>query len=415
MNMLIIGNGFDLAHGLPTKYTDFLHFVTEAKEYSDNFYHPKYIDIKEEDKRGKKYFDFFIDVHQKDIDNSTNRFGFIDKIYQLSLDNLWFNYFNKFTSKYNTWIDFESEISKVVKILESSKKNKDKALLYNEEYFFVDKKLSTLLKNLGFDPDAIEKNIYAKKPDKMSLKKYIYLTEKLLEDLNGLIRCLEIYLSFYVNSLDNGLRIPEILDLKDSIDYVLSFNYTNTFERFYGHDGVHYDYIHGKATLENTVEDCQLVLGIDEYLNEEEKNENIDFIHYKKLFQRVYKKTGCKYKNWLKEIDDYNRNDGPFLGKKDLSIYILGHSLDITDKDIFKEIILHNDKIKNDEKKPVTKIKVKIYDHSKESSANHIANLVRIITQDKLINNVYSENGEEPMLEFKPQSKSININSTENK
>jgi len=29
MNILIIGNGFDLAHGLPTKYTDFLEYVKE--------------------------------------------------------------------------------------------------------------------------------------------------------------------------------------------------------------------------------------------------------------------------------------------------------------------------------------------------------------------------------------------------
>ncbi len=27
MNILVIGNGFDLAHGLPTKYTDFLKFT----------------------------------------------------------------------------------------------------------------------------------------------------------------------------------------------------------------------------------------------------------------------------------------------------------------------------------------------------------------------------------------------------
>ncbi|MCI9342578.1 MAG: hypothetical protein HFI01_06290 [Lachnospiraceae bacterium] len=26
MNILVIGNGFDLTHGLPTKYTDFLLF-----------------------------------------------------------------------------------------------------------------------------------------------------------------------------------------------------------------------------------------------------------------------------------------------------------------------------------------------------------------------------------------------------
>ena len=31
MNILLIGNGFDLAHGLPTKYTDFLEFVKMIK------------------------------------------------------------------------------------------------------------------------------------------------------------------------------------------------------------------------------------------------------------------------------------------------------------------------------------------------------------------------------------------------
>lgn len=32
MNILVIGNGFDLAHGLPTKYTDFLYFCNVVKE-----------------------------------------------------------------------------------------------------------------------------------------------------------------------------------------------------------------------------------------------------------------------------------------------------------------------------------------------------------------------------------------------
>ena len=27
-NLLVVGNGFDLAHGLPTKYSDFLDYVT---------------------------------------------------------------------------------------------------------------------------------------------------------------------------------------------------------------------------------------------------------------------------------------------------------------------------------------------------------------------------------------------------
>ena len=32
MNILLIGNGFDLAHHLPTKYPDFLEFVKVIKQ-----------------------------------------------------------------------------------------------------------------------------------------------------------------------------------------------------------------------------------------------------------------------------------------------------------------------------------------------------------------------------------------------
>lgn len=36
MNILVIGNGFDLAHGLPTKYTDFLKFC----QFINKLYNP---------------------------------------------------------------------------------------------------------------------------------------------------------------------------------------------------------------------------------------------------------------------------------------------------------------------------------------------------------------------------------------
>ena len=37
MNILVVGNGFDLAHELPTRYSDFLDFMTLyiTKNYSD--------------------------------------------------------------------------------------------------------------------------------------------------------------------------------------------------------------------------------------------------------------------------------------------------------------------------------------------------------------------------------------------
>lgn len=35
MNILVIGNGFDLAHGLPAKYVDFLEFIRVIKSINE--------------------------------------------------------------------------------------------------------------------------------------------------------------------------------------------------------------------------------------------------------------------------------------------------------------------------------------------------------------------------------------------
>lgn len=32
MNILVIGNGFDIAHGLPTSYPEFLRFISEEND-----------------------------------------------------------------------------------------------------------------------------------------------------------------------------------------------------------------------------------------------------------------------------------------------------------------------------------------------------------------------------------------------
>lgn len=37
MKILVIGNGFDLAHGLPTKYGDFLEFIKNNKKSDNSF------------------------------------------------------------------------------------------------------------------------------------------------------------------------------------------------------------------------------------------------------------------------------------------------------------------------------------------------------------------------------------------
>lgn len=413
MNLLIIGNGFDLAHDLPTQYKDFLKFVNLANAILDDDLDTiKNIEASDgnDDNEIKKTKDFITFIKSlKDKEN----FKYIEELHKLSIDNLWFNYFNNLKSKFNTWIDFETEISKVIQILETVKEAKDEALLYNLESFKAHNGIKVLADSLKktISNEYKKSNQNDNKTCYLHVESYSLVVNKLLEGLNRLTRCLEIYLCVYINSLDTGVRIPEILALQNNINCVLSFNYTNTFERFYGRPNVEYDYIHGKANIENTVETCQLVLGIDEYLDEEEKNKNIDFIQYKKYFQRIYKRTGRKYKDWFKETDTHNRTNGFYTGMKELNIHIIGHSLDITDKDILNELIMFD---KQKDLRDVTvPVKVIIYDHNKKANASHIANLVRVITQDELIDSVYSKDGNDPRIVFKPQSPSININDTE--
>jgi len=186
--------------------------------------------------------------------------------------------------------------------------------------------------------------------------------KRLVKDLNMLIRALEIYLSEFISKIECKVKVPEITALNP--DHVLSFNYTNTYEKIYGVDkDIEYDYIHGEVDTNKNIETCNLVLGIDEYLSDDRKNKDIEFVSFKKYYQRIYKQTGCKYLDWVGVIKggykEYQRKmedsyaeivdalkDGSFdvypFQKKICSemfqgeppkhnLYVFGHSLDVTD------------------------------------------------------------------------------------
>ena len=131
-----------------------------------------------------------------------------------------------------------------------------------------------------------------------------------------------------------------------------------------------------------------MVLGIDEYLDSSEKNIELDFIKFKKYFQRIYKKTGCEYKKWLEKIkNNYGiLSNIKQLNKYPTNIYFYGHSLDITDKDILKELIL------------LIGARITIFYYDDSDYIQKIANLVKLIGQDYLCENIY---GSDPKINFK--------------
>lgn len=363
MNILIIGNGFDLAHDLPTKYENFLDFTNT------------YLRIPCFDSKYTASFnDYFKKIKQE------NPFVY-EEIGSLIKDNVWLKHFNSVYEERRKegkigWIDFESEISVAIQALDGAISTIDEYLRKGKDQGRMEAYQFESLKYLiGRERDRFS-NVY------FNMRSISCYREQFLDDLNKLTRCLEIYLSDYINNLPVSKRLPDILGLK--VDKVLSFNYTNTYERLYGKDNpdIEYDYIHGKADIAHDINSCNLVLGIDEYLPEGERDENIEFIQFKKFYQRIYKKTGCKYLDWINgystRLNDTKRNKFNQV-VEDFNIYIFGHSLDITDKDILSKLIL------------AKYARTISFHFNQDALGNQIANLVKVIGQDNLISMVHGK------------------------
>ena len=100
--------------------------------------------------------------------------------------------------------------------------------------------------------------------------------------------------------LGNGL--PDIKNLP-YLDKILSFNYTCAYQRIYGeHPFLEFDYVHGKADLRNDIQSTNMVLGIDEYLEGDARDKDLEFIEFKKFFQRIHKETGGYMKAGLRKF-----------------------------------------------------------------------------------------------------------------
>lgn len=378
MNILIIGNGFDLAHKLPTKYTDFLDFLGNVRilkeEMPQNFEQLS-------DKIDENLRQYLFNSNSSHLDINSKHQNYITEMYELSKDNLWITWFNqerklnKTLGKY--WIDFEAEISKVIQKIESTLLElspiEECIDNYNELRF-------NLYKYPIFD-FFINKIYEIDTSDEINMEQ---ITERLHNDLNKLIRCFEIYLEDFVKNIDISQLSLDIYNL--NVDKILTFNYTNTYQKLYYTD-VDCDHIHGKADINNNIESDNMVLGIDDYLNEDEKFTNTNFIEFKKYYQRLIKGTNCDYKKWIDEINHTN-----YIIKH--NIYIFGHSLASTDRDVLLDFI-------ENEKTIIT-----IYYNNSNQYSEQICNLVHLIGPDKLNEWVHQA---KPKIKFVKQQPMINI------
>lgn len=376
MNILVIGNGFDLAHGLPTLYKNFLEFfhgVKNMPRFSGdiNSYKQKLL-AEYSDRNSEKVRELLQEVFstrnprwnpafpsaEKEFDDPV-----VQEIYDNLDKNIWYEYLSKLhkEGKINgiNWIDFESEISHIIECFDRTEENLytklDKSMMHAK--FPNDTNLSSFL-NL-FD----KCNLYG------SITYRNFLDES-YEQLRKFVYCMELYLHNYVENRMTTKLSPDIQNTNPNA--VLCFNYTHTFVKRYGaiFPDAKIQYIHGETKDADTIETNNMVLGIDEYYKGEERDTYTNYNIYKKFTQRVINETGFKYREWI-----HTQN-----GLQDAYkyVFVFGHSLAVTDKDILKDLI---------DRKGV---KTTVYYHDKQQQTQQIANLVKMLGQDKFIQMINS-------------------------
>lgn len=356
MNILVLGNGFDLAHGLPTTYKDFLDFTDAFIKYRDER-RTLGVEVPVEENE-KKFIPYLIELFKRKSTDAEAQKN-ISEIEECIEDNMWIAHF-KTVKIAQGWIDFESEIARVIQTLDDVRiQTRDSLRLHLKSEKMTPYQIAVLKPFIG------QASFFT------SMAKIDSLKDELLDDLNKLIRCLEIYLCDYVERIPIEKKLPDIEEL--DIDAVVNFNYTDTYRANYISDPekeVKCDFIHGRAEISHNKKTSRLVIGIDEYLEGSAREADNEYIQFKKFFQRIYKGTGCDYVDWLEAPQNSSEEE---QSQPILNIYIYGHSLDVTDKDVLKALITAEN------------AKTTIFYHSQKALEQQIINLVKVITEDELI------------------------------
>ena len=309
--ILILGNGFDVAMGRKTKYTDFVEFeqrlFTEPDSDLRAFLNSKKIYIDQYDEN----------VYLKFINENKDRLG-------------------------ENWSNLEITISKLVDAMMYLKKHSNELFTYIGldlydfddvvvEYsnyvakYFIIQTINEKIKQTEFNNN--EKELLIEK-----------LQNIFIEELDLLIELLEIYLS-YLDYIDFDVQkveakptaLDEVPNLSNSS--VLNFNYTNTSGYLFGTSEERTHFIHGRIDLDRPFSRINtMVFGIED----KENDVNSDLIPYQKYYQRIVKETGSKFEKFFKpniELPD----DVPDIRIASKNIIVFGHSVDPLDKEIFQK------------------------------------------------------------------------------
>lgn len=300
-NILVIGNGYDIAHGLETKYDDFINFIQRVED-DDSFI---------EDEADREF------MHRCVKEN-----GFLQ-------------FFLAYTNEVPGWVDLERLLATVVEYFR---------LFISNYQHFIDQHCNISWNSMDTDMGNITKMktihclyMFDALYDRDDSRGYRYMKHlnpkyythefglnkrevlnMLKQQLDEIIALLRMYLEAHLNERRDCLKkIRQIEEIDPS--YVISFNYTDTY-KIYGIDPENVFHVHGSLAKDN------MVLGFND-----DNSGDLDFIYFKKYFQRIQKLTGYIDPDKIRERNSLGTYNYPV-------IYFYGHSMDKTDEDVIQKL-----------------------------------------------------------------------------
>lgn len=295
--LIIIGNGFDIAHGLKTKYSDFIDWLlcSSYNRYEqNNYYH-------EDAGLCFGYKDAGMSYYLTDKSNISGAIVYnLMKAHEghFRIKN---NFLGQLISKVHDekkWVDIESIY--FIRLLQSFQH-------YNYSYPYHESQNASVLKLILKLHEELD-----------------YITSKLGEYLGTINAGINEHSLMYEPRANISNVLTPDRDVKTMY---LNFNYTDTIiKKSYGYES-EVNYIHGRIGYR----DNPIVFGYgDEATEEIQRLEHLGVNEYlRKLKSFAYLKTP-NYKNLISFIDS-----------DIFEVHIIGHSCGITDRALLKEIFEH--------------------------------------------------------------------------
>lgn len=360
MNRLfIIGNGFDLAHGLPTSYKHFVDdyiqnlLVKLAKDkiFDDGFV---LVDFSRDNQPDfKKSFDKI-----KDLTGIKDYVASNINYCKISFKN---NFFENLLNKNATenWVDIENEyymkLKTIVKLSSLTIKDKlNQTIILNNEFEQVKNLLEKYLKEKVLD--VFNLNLYQDNSGDFFKFQEIITPITITLNKNDL---LEEFHKKDLAEIHRQLNKDEEYVLNQSRLLILNFNYTHTPCRYIENmdSGVDINFIHGIIgnKTENTVN-----FGFGDEMDDDYQSiENMDKNEYLKNFKSFQYLQNSNYKQLL-----------DFIDTNKFQVVILGHSCGLSDRTLLNTIFEHTNCRS-----------IKVYYHQKNDGSDNYTELIQNISR----------------------------------